>query len=120
MRSIESMTLRMNPEGFQLGVAGCAWLFSFVQRTIRLTLPDAGGVNWVCHCRKPYLPASIPSCVGCQLLPPSVEMSTRATPQSPPKAMPRASTGATTGTVAPERRLVTKDRGTILLIGTMG
>ena len=58
-------------------------------------------------------------CAACQLFPPSLEKSTCFTPLSPPKAMPRASVGAPTWIVAPDARLVRKERGFIRLIGTI-
>src|SRR5215469_8627613 len=42
------------------------------------------------HGRKLYFPSSLPSWAACQVLPPSLDSSTRATPLSPPKAMARA------------------------------
>ena len=46
-----------------------------------------------------------------------MEKSTLATPQSPPNAMPRNVIGAAAFTLVPDAILVTKDRGTIRLIG---
>src|SRR5258708_23253222 len=69
----DSATLRMKPAGFQFGVAGCATPLLLVQRTRRLYSPGAGSVNCVCHCRKLYLPSSLPSFVERQLWPRSIE-----------------------------------------------
>src|SRR5260370_29740235 len=60
--SIDSVTLRMKPAGFQFGVSGCATPLLLVHRTNKSYLPGAGSVNWVCHCRNPYLPSSFSSC----------------------------------------------------------
>src|SRR5208282_759027 len=113
-----SMTLRMNPPGFQLGVSGCVSPLVLAHRTISTCSPAAGGVKEICHLRKLYLPSSLPSCAGCQSLPPSLEKSTRDTPESPPNAMPRASVGAPARSLSPGFMLVMNDRGTIRLIGT--
>ena len=61
MTSTDSMTLRMKPAGFQLGVSGWASPLVFVQRTIKVYLPADGSVIRVSHCRKPYFPSSFPS-----------------------------------------------------------
>src|ERR1700722_2793352 len=116
---IDSMILRMNPAGFQFGASGCDTPLLLVQRIKKLYAPAAGGVSCVCHCRNPYLPSSFPSCAGCQLRQPSMEESTLATPQSPPNAMPRNFVGATAFTFWPATRFVTKDLGTIRLIGVI-
>src|ERR1700694_4816098 len=113
-----SMTLRMNPLGFQLGVSGWVSPLLLVHRTISACDPLAGAAKLTCHCRKLYLPSSLPSGACCQLLPPSLEKSTRDTPVSPPNAMPRASVGAPAGRVSPALMLVMNDRGTMRLIGT--
>src|ERR1700687_87239 len=112
------MTLRMNPLGFQLGVSGCISPLLLVHRTISACDPLAGAAKLTCHCRKLYLPSSLPSCACCQLLPPSLEKSTRDTPVSPPNAIPRASDGAPACRVSPALMLVIRERGTIRLIGT--
>src|SRR5258707_89389 len=83
MTSTDSMTLRMKPAGFQLGVSGWASPLVFVQRTIKVYLPAYGSVIRGSHCRKPYFPASFPSLVAVQDLAASLEMSTFATPQQP-------------------------------------
>src|ERR1700730_4698482 len=115
---LDSIVLRMYPAGFQTGKSGCASPLVLVQRIIRVCSPGDGKVNCVCHCRKPYLPSSFPSWVGCQLLPLSIDRSTRATAESPPKAMPRACAGVSTGTVSPERMLVMNDLGEFRVTGT--
>src|ERR1700730_838463 len=119
INGVASMTLRMNPEGFQLAWAGCATPLLLVQRTISVSLPFAGNVNAASHCRKLYFPSSLPSWAACQVLPPSLDRSARATPVLPPKAMPRTSVGAPACTVAPDLMFVMKERGTIRLIGTI-
>src|SRR5258708_7848879 len=111
------MTLRMNPDVFQFGVSGWVTPLLFVQRTITVYLPGDGSVICVSHCRTPYLPSSFPSCVACQLLAPSIEISSFATPQSPPNAMPRTGVGLPAGKLVPALRFVTKERGTMRLIG---
>src|SRR6266436_526599 len=108
----------MKPAGFQLGAAGCASRLLLVHRAMSTWSPAAVGVKDVCHWRKLYLPSSLPSCGGFQLLPPSLEKSTRDTPQSPPKAIPRAAAGAPTRSLSPALMFVMNDRGTIRLIGT--
>src|SRR4030088_171638 len=113
------MGLNKQPAGFHIGKAVCASFLVLVQRTIRVRAPRAGSVNCVCHCRKPYVPWSAPSWVGCQLLPPSIDRSTQATPQSPPKAMPRAEAGVPAGTLSPSRMLVMNDRGALRVTGTI-
>src|ERR1700716_3269672 len=113
------MVLYMEPGGFQIRKSGCASFLVLVQRTIRVHAPRAGSVNCVCHCRKPYVPWSAPSWVGCPLSPPSIDRSTRATLQSPPKAMPRAEDGVPAGTLSPSRMLVMNDRGTLRVTGTI-
>ena len=112
------MVLRMYPAGFQTGESGCASPLVLVQRIIRVCSPRDGKVNCVCHCRKPYSPSSLPSWVGCQLFPLSIDRSTRATPQLPPKAMPRAYAGVPTGTTSPERMFVMNDLGKFRVTGT--
>src|SRR6202163_5171089 len=113
------MVLNTEAAGFQILKSGCASFLVLVQRTIRVCAPGAGSVNWVCHCRKPYVPWSAPSWVGCQFLPPSIDRSTRATPQSPPKAIPRAEAGVPAGTLSPSRMLVMNDRGALRVTGTI-
>ena len=113
------MTLRMNPAGFQLDVSGCVSPPLLVHRTIRACLPRSDMAKRICHWRKLYLPSSVPSCVCCQFLPPSLEKSTRATPESPPNAMPRASVASPARSVSPDLIFVMEDRGTIRVIGTI-
>src|ERR1700716_3961789 len=113
------MVLYMEPGGFQIRKSGCASFLVLVQRTIRVRVPRAGSVNCVSHFRKPYVPWSAPSWVGCQLLPSSIDRSTRATPQSPPKAMPRTEAGVPAGTLSPLRMLVMNDRGALRVTGTI-
>ena len=116
--AVRSMTLSMNPLEFQLGVGGCA-------------SPLAAGASHHQHLRSPArrgeagLPLAetvlafiLAELSFCQLLPPSLEKSTRDTPVSPPNAMPRASVEAPTCSVSPALIFVMKDRGTIRLIGT--
>src|ERR1700688_2142995 len=107
----------MKPAGFQFGASGCATPLLFVQRINTLYSPGAGTVSCVCHCRNPYLPSSFPSAARCQLWPRSIEKSTLATPQSPPNAMPRNVVGAAAFSLVPDATFVTKDLGTIRLIG---
>src|SRR6266850_599712 len=64
-------------------------------------------------------PQAAPSWVGRQVLPPSIDRSTRATPQSPPKAMPRAEAGVPAGTLSPLPMLVMNDRGALQVTGTI-
>src|SRR5580704_9226248 len=112
------MTLSMNPLGFQLGVAGCVSPLVLVHRTINTCDPLLRTTKRVCHWRKLYLPSSLPSSACCQALPPSLEKSTRETPESPPKAIPRARVGTPACNVSPSLMLVMKERGGIRLIGT--
>src|SRR5258708_13621131 len=107
----------MKPAGFQFATPGWATPVLLVQRTMSPRVPPSATVKVVSHWRKLYFPASGPSFVGCQLLPPSTETSTLATPVSPPNAIPRARVGAPAGTTAPAPRVGTKERGTMALIG---
>ena len=91
---VVSIELRMKPPGFQIGVSSWASPLVLVQRIFSVSVPEAGAVTCACQRRKLYFPGSGPSVVARQVMPPSVERSTRATPQSPPKAIPRTGTGA--------------------------
>src|ERR1700738_2870530 len=62
---VASMTLRMNPAGFQLAMSGCVTLLVLVQRTISEWSPFDGTVIRVSHRRKLYLPSSWPSSAAC-------------------------------------------------------
>src|SRR5712664_3558404 len=114
------MVLNRYPAGFQIRKSGCASFLVLVQRTIRVCAPRAGSVNCVCHCRKLYVPWSIPSWVGRQLLPPSIDRSTRATPASARGiafggdcGVARVEAGVPAGTLSPLRMLVMNDRGAL-------
>src|SRR6516164_11556051 len=109
----------MKPPPFQFGSAGCTSPFVLVQRTCNLKIPDCGAVICVLHWRKPYVPSSRPSVVGCQSRPPSVESSTRDTPLSPPNAIPLTCTGAPGLTIVPSETLVKNERGTMRVTGTV-
>src|SRR5215471_9062173 len=92
--AVDSMTFRMKPDGFQFGSAGCASPSALVQQTISVRSPFAAGVKFVCHCRKLYLPSSLPSCARLHVFPPSADKSTCLTPVFPPNAMPRTTVEA--------------------------
>src|SRR6202011_4353158 len=101
----------MKPDAFQFGVSGWAVPSLFVHRTMREWEPFLEMVKCVSHWRKPYLPLSLPSFAGCQVLPPSAEKSILATPVSPPNAMPRASVSEPARTDASALKFVMKDSG---------
>src|SRR5271166_2646340 len=114
-----SITLRMKPALFQFGWSGWTTPFVLVQRTIRLSLPDAGAVTLAFQRLKLYVPSSLPSCTFFQLCPPSMDSSTSDTPLSPPNAMPRNGIVALGDNFVAAVTLVKKERGTMRLIGTV-
>src|SRR6516162_10658539 len=109
----------MKPPPFQFGSAGWTSPFVLVQRTCKASVPDCGAMISVLHWRKPYVPSSLPSVVGCQSRPPSVDSSTRDTPLSPPNAIPLIGTGAPGLTIVSSATLVKNERGTMRLTGTV-
>src|ERR1700747_991163 len=113
------MTLRMKPPPFQFGSAGCASPLALVQRASSVIVPGDGAETSALHRRKPYLPCSGSSAAARQVVPPSSDNSTRATPQSPPNAITLTNRGASGLTLSPLIGLVKKEPGAIRLIGTV-
>src|SRR5262249_715652 len=106
------------PAGFHRGSDGWTSPLRLVARTMSAAAP-AGSLIVVCHGRNEYLPRSRPSCVGFQVLPPSLDTATSLMPWPPSKAMPRTTLAAPALSLAPSARLVMNERTSSRAIGTV-
>ena len=86
-----------------------------VARTFKSEAP-AGSATFSFHSRNAYLPRSLPSLAGVQLLPPSIETATSLMPLPPSKAMPRSMVRPAFS-LAPSATLVMNERTVKRLIG---
>src|SRR3954447_19174043 len=110
-----STTVRRQPAGFHDASIGCTSPPLLVARTFSSCEPGSSFTGTV-HSRTEYLPRSLSSFAGIQLLPPSLETATSLLPLPPSNAMP-FSVVVTRFSFAPSLMLVTKERTVKRLIG---
>src|SRR4051794_6360069 len=109
------MTLRRYPAGFHSGSVGCVSPALLVARTLSSWLPAASFTGSL-HSRNEYLPRSLPSFAGIQVLLPSAETTTSLMPLPPSNAIP-CNVVLPGFNLAPSARLVMNERTVKRLIG---